>query len=128
MSSFTDKLTLTQIDAELWVTDREFSYEVGNLESGDVITVPKGFVTDCASIPFPVKMFIPVSGLYNQAAVLHDYLYATQTRSRKESDDIFLEAMTVLGVNVIKRKLMYWAVRMFAWIPWNHHKKKLGVK
>lgn len=124
MSSFTEKLTLTQIGAELWETDREFSYEVGNLGSGDVITVPKGFVTDCASVPFPFKMFIPVSGLYNQAAVLHDYLYATQTRSRKEADNIFLEAMTVLGVNVIKRQLMYRAVRLFAWIPWNHHKRK----
>lgn len=128
MSSFTEKLVLTQIGPELWQTTREFSYHVGYEGSPDVITVPEGFITDCASVPFPAKMFIPVSGQYNQAAVVHDYLYATQTRTRKEADDIFLEAMTVLGVNWFKRQVMYRAVRLGGWLPWNHHKKQLESK
>jgi hypothetical protein len=123
MSSFTERLTLTQLDAELWETDREFSYYVGNIEDNDIITVQKGFITDCASGPFPFKMFIPVSGLYNQAAVLHDYLYATQIRKRNKADGIFREAMDVLHVPLWKANLMYTAVRLFGWLPWNHHKK-----
>jgi len=123
MSSFTEKLTLTQIDADWWYTDREFSYYVGKKEDNYVITVPRGFITDLASIPWPCNMFIPVSGLYNQAAVLHDYLYATQQVKRNKADGIFRESMMVLGVPFFKSNLMYAAVRLFGWMPYNYHKK-----
>src|SRR3990167_2187081 len=102
MSSFTNKLTITQIGPQLWQTADEFDYYVGYENSNDKITVPKGFITDLASVPPPASMLIPKSGLYNQAAVLHDYLYSVQTRTRLASDRIFLEAMKVLGVNLFK--------------------------
>lgn len=125
MSSFTEFLTITQIGPELWKTAREFSYHVGSEYSMDVITVPNGFVTDLASIPWPASMLIPKSGIYNAAAVLHDFLYATQTRPRKECDFIFWEAMKSLRVNFLKRNIMYNAVRAFGWMPWNVHTKRL---
>lgn len=126
MSSFTENLTLTYIPStNLWMTDREFSYFVGEENSQDKITVPKGFTTDLASVPWPASMFIPPDGRYNQAAVLHDYLYSIQTRPRIGCDRIFLEAMKILGVNVIKRLIMYKAVRLWGWLPWNEHKKNI---
>lgn len=125
MSSFTDHLTVTQISGELWQTEREFEYHVGQEDSGERIVVPKGFITDFASVPWPASMLIPMSGQYNQAAVLHDYLYSIQTLPRKRCDDIFLEAMTVLGVNVFKRQIMYRAVRIGGWMPWNDHARKM---
>ncbi len=127
MSSFTNKLTITQIGAQLWETNTEFDYYVGYENSNDKITIPKGFKTDLASVPWPASMLIPMSGLYNQAAVLHDFLYFTQTRTRLASDRIFLEAMKVLKVNVFKRLIMYRAVRMWSWIPWNRHAKRLNL-
>lgn len=125
MSSFTDKLTVTQVGPQLWETDRQFVFFIGDENSKDFVLVPKGFQTDFASVPWPASMLIPMSGQYNQAAVLHDYLYWTQTRSRAEADKIFLEAMEVLGVNPFKRQLMYCAVRLGGWMPWIHHAKEL---
>ena len=125
MSSFTNRLTITQIGPQLWQTAEAFDYYVGYENSNDKITVPKGFITDLASVPPPASMLIPKSGLYNQAAVLHDFLYNTQTRTRLASDRIFLEAMKVLGVNLFKRLIMYRAVRTFSWIPWNRHSRRI---
>lgn len=124
MSSFTDRLEVVQIGADTFATTREFTYYVGEEWSKDKIVVPKGFITDFASVPFPASMFIPKSGLYNQAAVLHDFLYQKKIRSRKESDQIFLEAMKVLGVNVFKRNIMYRAVRAFGWVAWRKDNDK----
>ncbi|ECG8868336.1 DUF1353 domain-containing protein, partial [Salmonella enterica] len=41
------------------------------------------------------------------------YLYDNALRTKKEADLIFLDGMTVLGVPRLKRKVMYWAVRVF---------------
>jgi hypothetical protein len=82
------------------------------------ITVPMGFVTDFASTPRPVWMFMPKSGEYDAAAVVHDYLYVKggvlpqKTYSKAEADAIFLEALEVCGVGRFKRWLMYQGVRI----------------
>lgn len=125
MSSFTDPLQLEYLPKKnMWRTTRQFTYYVGEEGSDDKITVPKGFTTDLASVPWPAEMIIPKSGKYNQSAVLHDYGYFKQERSRKEVDAIFLEAMGVLGVPWAKRRIMWLAVRSWGWIPWRNHAKK----
>lgn len=123
-SNFTKPLTVTQIGTSLWRTERSFTYHVGFEGSKNIINVPKGFVTDFASVPWPASMLIPTSGGYNQAAVLHDYLYNQQFLSRSMCDQIFLEAMTALGVNPFKRQIMYRAVRLGGWLPWNHQARE----
>jgi hypothetical protein len=124
MSSFTEPLITRKLSARLWQTERAFNYHVGSEESPNVITVPSGFITDFASSPWLMWWLIPPDGEYTQAAVLHDYLYVKQIYVRKEADDIFLEAMVVLDVPIFKRWLMYRAVRMWGWWPWNNYKKK----
>ena len=119
MSSFTDPLTVTKIEKRLWRVERGFTYYIGEEGSGEFVTVPEGFVTDFASVPRLFWIILPPDGQYSQAAVLHDYLYSEQIFTRKKSDDIFLEAMTVLKVSWLKRRTMWLSVRMFGWIPWN---------
>jgi len=76
--------------------------------------IPKGFKIDFASIPRPFWVFAsPATGLYRKPAAIHDYCYKTKIISRKEADDLFLENMKFMGVNVIKRNIIYWAVRIF---------------
>ena len=101
-----------------WRTLREFTYFLGNELSYESITVPEGFVTDFASVPKGLWNIFPPDGIYSQAAVLHDYLYQKKIYSRKKSDQIFLEAMEVLGVSLWKRRIMYRALRMFGWYAW----------
>ena len=97
------------------------SYEVSK---GDIIIVPEGFITDFASVPRVLWTFFPPLGRYAPAALIHDYLYATQTRSRKASDVIFSEAMKALGVNRGHRFLIYWGVRGGGYNAWLIRKKE----
>lgn len=124
MSSFTGHLTVTKIGPRLWRVERQFIYFVGEENSNEFITVPRGFTTDFASVPRLFWTILPPDGTYTQAAVLHDFLYHTQQYSRKRSDEIFLEAMAVLKVWWVRRRIIYMAVRLFGWIPW----KKGGEK
>ena len=113
MSSFTTPLDVRYLPKQnKWLILRELIYHVGDEDSGDVVIVPKFYVTDFASVPWPAVMLIPKSGRYNSAAVVHDYLYQMMKRPKIECDKIFLEAMLVLGVPTWKRLIMYRAVRM----------------
>jgi len=81
---------------------------------GAVVIVPAGFVTDFASIPAPGRILISGHGHDRWAAVVHDYLYSIR-HDRKQADAVFLEALELMGVNLIKRRLMYRAVRTGGW-------------
>ena len=98
---------------------------MGELGSGDTITVPEGFITDFASIPKGVRWIIggPL-GKYSKAAVIHDFLFATQQRSFRETNKIFLEGMKVLGVPWWRRTILYSAVATGGFISWMSSKKK----
>lgn len=120
MSSFTTPLQVEILDEMR--QDRmqacllaQFSYDVGEEGSGETIHVPKGFVTDFASIPRLFWRLEPPLGRSGKAAVVHDYLYATRgldgRYDRARCDEIFREAMGVLGVPMIKRNIMWAAVR-----------------
>lgn len=128
MSSFTDPLTVTQLPDGSWVTERDFSYEVGKEGSGEVITVKKGFKTDFFSVPVWARWLIPKSQKGNQAAVLHDDLYSLKgvvegrIYTRKRCDEIFLEAMTVLEINTLRRQLIYRAVCIGGQAYWDRKK------
>ena len=125
MSRFTEPLVVTpRPDGRTWIVLSDFGYEVGEDGSGDIIKVEIGFHTDFASIPRPLWMFLPRWGKYGNAAVIHDYLYWEQTRPRKESDDILMEGMVVLNVGVIKRHLIYFAVRIGGWWSWRRSQSR----
>lgn len=89
-----------------------------------LITVPPGTVTDFASIPRAFWRILPPWDTHRRAGVVHDWLYTTQKHTRKEADQVFLEAMKALGVPLWKRQAMYAAVRMFGFVAWNNHKKE----
>jgi hypothetical protein len=80
-----------------------------------MVLLPKGFLTDWASIPFGIKNIYKFKST-RVASLLHDFLY-TQTEeypiSRKDCDRIFHEVMINTGVNAVTACIFYWAVRMF---------------
>lgn len=128
MSSFTAELDvrISQKQREFRVLAElltPFTFEVGALGSGDVVAVPAGFVTDFASVPWPLWIIEPPLGDAGKAAVLHDWLYETGERSRREADAILLEAMTVLEVAPWKRRLIYLAVRLFGRPGYQHRRR-----
>lgn len=122
MSSFTEPLVAKKLTGRTWEIVKAFEYHVGSEGSGEVIKIPVGFITDFASTPRFTWILFPPDGQYSQAAVVHDFLYHIKIYSRKMSDDIFKEAMKVLGVGWWKRGTMYNCVRLFGFFPWHSRK------
>jgi len=112
MSSFTLPADLRMLDNYRWQLLSTFEYHVGAFPSPDVIRVPAGTVTDLASVPRLLWALFPPHGRWAKAAIIHDYLYANAIGSKAYADRTFLEAMEVLGVSRLTRRLMYWAVRI----------------
>jgi hypothetical protein len=133
---FSGKLVLVLLDNKLapsikegrslWGMHDPLEYWPG--DRANVITVPKGFVTDLASVPRWAWFLIPPDGPWVKAAIIHDYLYSTggtgiwkkhpasitraEPYSRLETDRIMREAMENRGVGWFKRNLIYLAVRI----------------
>ncbi|MND25688.1 hypothetical protein D3C87_1271250 [compost metagenome] len=134
----TDTLGFTKFNAELWVTHdplaskllgqdywrvmKSFRYYIGTKGSNRWVEVPAGYLTDGASVPRAFWSIIPPWGSYGQAAVVHDILceYLTIVEdglpkriTRKEADEILLEAMHVLEVPELTAHTIYNAVKLY---------------
>lgn len=103
---------------------REFGYRCSEL--GIDIWVPAGYISDGATIPqFFWRVIGGKWGPYRSAAVPHDYLYsdgnvAYPKVTKKQADLLFLYRMRELGIGIVRRTLMYWAVRLnFRGGHWN---------
>ena len=90
-----------------WVLEGELVYRSDLWPS--TIVVPKGFVTDLASIPRIFRSIIPQNGKHRAPAVVHDYLCRGHEKfmPRSLADKIFLEAMKLEEVSFLKRWAMY---------------------
>lgn len=121
MSGFRGNLTITELEPtwEKWRLETDVVYDLGD---GSLITVPKGFITDGASVPRPLWDIVPAWGRYSRAAVLHDFLCRMIDRGkphrlapdRHAADALFLQAMIDSGVNTAVRNAMWAAVRGYS--------------
>jgi len=99
----------------------DLTYFIGN--SGLSITVPKGFVTDFASIPQSLwSLGLSPHGRYSKAAIVHDYLYWSQGCTKKQSDNILLIAMKESGVSPIQEIAIYEGVSAGGGSSWESNK------
>tara|TARA_Y100000310_G_scaffold325691_2_gene389529 strand:- start:2007 stop:2372 length:366 start_codon:yes stop_codon:yes gene_type:complete len=115
MSSFTRSLMVTYLpEINMFRVERAFVYKVGFEFSNESVVVPEGFLTDFASVPWWAQWLISKTGKYNQAAVLHDYMYdkLSWRYTKERADFIFYEAMKVLNVPVWRRELMFLGVQI----------------
>lgn len=125
MSSFTKPLIIQKLPkTKLFKVYVAFEYHVGSEDSEEIISVPEGFITDLASIPWFVRWLISVVGKHAQAGTLHDFMYQKKLYLRVRCDEIFLESMCVLGVPKWKRLMMHRAVRLFGGIYWRKKRRK----
>ena len=124
MSSFTKPLTVTKLPKGLWRAEESFDYFVDGENEGACVHIPKGRISDGASIPkFAWSIVGHPMDEYAQGAFVHDDLYTRKIYSRKRSDQIFLESMECLdiaGYNIPlwKRRIIYLTLRLFGWYSW----------
>jgi len=114
---------LTELDLRDLSTPKKELYEllaplVLN-HKGILITVPKGFKTDLASVPRVPFIYNKWGNRAHREAVIHDYLYkidAIPNLPREMCDLIFLDAMICRGNDQDVYEPMYEAVRAAGWI------------
>jgi hypothetical protein len=87
------------------------------------VTVPVGFVTDLASIPRTFYSALRPDGEYAYAAIIHDYLYWTQSRPRETADMIFKFAMQDFEVGPMTVGVIYKAVRVAGGASWDEDER-----
>lgn len=114
MARFLDQLVVSPLaDGLQWALMADFRYQ-----DDWIIEVPKGFVTDFASIPQQLWSILPPWQRYGAAAVVHDWLYWDQTHTREQADNVLKDAMTALGVHDATISQIYNAVRLFGDSAW----------
>ena len=77
--------------------------------------VPVDFETDFASVPRAFTWLIPRYGRYTKSAILHDWLSQRAAAGEfawVDADGIFRRTMRELGVPLLRRWLMWAAVRL----------------
>jgi len=96
-------------DSRHFIVERETVFRIAGSEQP--IVVPAGFVTDFASVPRAFWAGLSPHGQYSRAAVLHDFLYWTQSCTRAQADRLFLLMMRQSGVSPANRQTIYRAAR-----------------
>lgn len=97
-----------------WKLMRDFPVHIRVGVRVQSVVVPKGFVTDFASVPRILHAVFPPMGKYGAAALVHDYLRVETLVSPKEADKLFYSIMVRHGVKSWKARIMYAAVRLYA--------------
>jgi len=88
------------------------------------IIAQKGMRTDYGSIHKLLHSILSPSGKATYGFVIHDKLYFSGKYSKRESDDILGEAMKLLKVSWLQRKLIIAGLRVGGFVAWNMYRKK----
>jgi len=85
------------------------------------LVITHGLVTDGLSVPWFIAWLFGRFGKYLKIAIVHDYLYKSKVRTRKESDTIFYNGLRELGCGRLKAGFAYRSLRLFGAIAWRKH-------
>jgi len=102
---------------QLWQLLDDFKVKV----DGVVIIVPKGFITNGASVPTLFWWLCPpIAGPFGEAAVVHDWIYHPDSRfkDREQGDKVLMKIGIHRGATVARAQAVYLAVRSFGWKYW----------
>ena len=106
-----------------WALYEDFEFEYKGLSC----TIPKGFITDGASIPKILRFILSPTSTLFLSGIIHDYLYVKQSMpysagyrrvSRKEADKIFYSISTSINNFVFLNWCCYISLRLFGGKFW----------
>jgi len=97
------KLTYTETDNWKLIEDFEI----------DGYIIPKGFITDLASVPSWLWSIMPPFGKWMVAAIIHDYLYQNGIYNRKQCDKELYKYCIYYNTPIYLGLIIYLTVRLF---------------
>ncbi len=116
MGKFVTPLRAEKLSERNWRLLEALIYKSDTLD--DYIAVPKGFVTNFASVPRLPFMYLMFGGIGDEAATLHDWLYSILCPiavSRAKADKILrgvvIECLTKDG-------MVRWKAMLIAYAMW----------
>lgn len=132
-SKFYVSLKMEKISPGIYKVLEDFPYQSRRLDT--VLFVPKGFVTDLASVPRLPIVYMLTGGTSDEAAVIHDFLYQKhyyikdgkpKKLSRRQADLVFMEANSINEPRW-RVEMMYLGVRAGGWNSWRTGPKRYRV-
>lgn len=108
MNRFLSHLDGKWLDDERFQLDEPLIYRSELLD--EMLIVPKGFITDFASVPRVPIVYMAFGDRAHHESVPHDFLYQTHKTSKLTADRIFLEAMKARSKPVWIRYGMFYGV------------------
>lgn len=106
-------------DRVLWATYEDQVADLGVVK----VHIPKGFISDGASVPWPISLLLPADGKYLFICIVHDLMYrkGMSRLDRLEADVIFRGWLIRDSIARWKRILLYLGVRLGGW--YSFHRK-----
>lgn len=91
------------------------------------VTIPKGFISDGASIPRCLWCIIdpPVTAVTMVPSIIHDYLYRYQICTRATADELYDDLLRKNGYSSFKRWLVKVGLSYFGGKAWREHTEEL---
>lgn len=111
------------LDCPTWVGVKDCHYHSDRYNID--IDIPKGTVSDLASVPRWPGAYEIAGGQANSASYVHDFMYRTKCVTKEMADKIFYDCMVETRVQLWRAKLMYDAVCMFGDSSYG---KKLAIR
>ena len=148
MSNFTNSLKTEWLSKKHWYSTQQwkvtesFEFYMHDLATHGKLDnpychVPKGTISDLASIPVWLRWLIPKVGMDSQAAVVHDCIYKSgemhkQTGTEQitfkvtqhTADKAYKIGMDVLGVTKVRSAPIYRGLRLGGFVVWNNYRKQ----
>ena len=110
-------------DQRAWILLEDMDYVIGRTDTP--IVVPRGFVTDFASIPQAFwSLGLTPHGKYGRAAIVHDYLYWSQGCTRDQADRLMVIAMKESNVGWFDENAIYLGVHNGGKSAWEGNAKE----
>lgn len=110
-------------DWDYYFIDRDLRWAPQSGAALPSVRVPKGFATDLASVPPFFWAIYPPTGRYAYAAVVHDYMYWTQTTTKQVADDVMYAAMRDAGTDETAIGDFRTALTLAGGSAWSRNKK-----
>jgi hypothetical protein len=124
-------LSVTRFRDAFWYLSKPIDWSPDDPGQGlPSVSVPIGFVTDFASIPRALWTTLPRDGDYVWPAVVHDYLYWTQTTTKEVADNVLNAAMLNFDIPFLTRTAIFQGVALGGGPSWanNAELKRNGEK
>lgn len=93
------------------------------------IIVPRGFVSDLATVPRLPVVYLAVGATAHMSAFLHDFLYQAHLFDRATSDEIFYEAMVADDdpPTSAQRRMLFLGVRAGGQAYWDRRDERVAA-